>query len=463
MKSCDRCQFRDSIREKKALHSIWILCLWKKIAVDVMHMFMNHEKSFLIVARNDLSEWIEIQFFFAANVDKIFDFLWKNVICRHDCFEKLIIDDEFENRGWIANLFEKYDSKRVMISTYHFQTNDMMKKKHKFLIDALSKMSADDRDDWVKHLSTVLWTDRSTVKISTEKTPYFLLCENESILFIEIKHFIWKILLWEKVRSISDLLVMRARQLKKKKEDMTQTVDMMRRMRKQNKELFDDYHEIRNKEIKEKNMIFLHNTQHEKNKNSQRKLNYKWKNLYRIIEVIVNKNIYFLIELNDIDLKSTFADNRFKKFRLRLFSDVEKIEISFEINVENIFEKNFEIENKIFDFDSFADFRKNLIFFEWSLIVIVFFFFNDFDRVLNSFCCFSILFHNFQYSFYFNLFFFFFIKQCVTQISCAVKSEKLKNWNLFCLKIVNLSINSVDEMKVQFFIWKKCNFFCRIF
>ena len=209
-------------------------------------------------------------------------------------------------------------------------------------------------------------------------------------------------------------------------------------------------------------MIFLHDTQHEKNKNSQRKLNYKWKNFYRVIEIIVNKNIYFLIELNDIDLKGTFADNRFKKFRFRFFNDVEKIEISFEINVENIFEKNFEIENEIFNFNNFANFKKNLIFFEWSLIVIVFFFFSDFDRVLNFFCCFSVLFHNFQYNFYFDLFFFF-IKQCATQISCAVKSEELKNQNLFYLKIVNLNINSADKIKIQFFIWKKCNFFCRIF
>ena len=125
-------------------------------------------------------------------------------------------------------------------------------------------------------------------------------------------------------------------------------------------------------------MIFLHDTQHEKNKNSQRKLNYKWKNFYRIIEIIVNKNIYFLIELNDTDLKDTFVDNRFKKFRFRLFNDVEKIKISFEINVENIFEKNFEIENEIFDFNNFANFKKSLIFFEWSLIVIVSFFFQWF-------------------------------------------------------------------------------------
>ena len=180
----------------------------------------------------------------------------------------MIIDDEFENRGWVANLFEKYDNKRVVISAYHFQANDMMKKKHKLLIDAFNKMSADDRENWIKHLSTVLWTDRSTVKISTEKTSYFLLCESESVLLIEMRHFIWKILLWKKIRSISDLLIMRARQLKRRNKNMTEAVDMMRRMRKQNKKLFDDYHEIRNKEIEERNMIFLHDTQHEKNKSS---------------------------------------------------------------------------------------------------------------------------------------------------------------------------------------------------
>ena len=68
---------------------------------------------------------------------------------------------------------------------------------------------------------------------------------------------------------------MRGRQLKKKNEDMTETVDMIRRMRKQNKKFFDDYHEVRNKKIKKKNMILLHDTQYEKNKSSQQILNYK--------------------------------------------------------------------------------------------------------------------------------------------------------------------------------------------
>ena len=71
-----------------------------------------------------------------------------------------------------------------------------------------------------------------------------------------------------------------------------------------------------------------------------------------------------MTELNDIDLKNTFADNRFKKFRFRFFKNVEKINIIFKIVVEIAFDQIFKIENEIFDTNNFANFKKNLIFFE---------------------------------------------------------------------------------------------------
>ena len=144
-------------------------------------------------------------------------FLWKNVICRHECFEKLMIDKKFENRDFVAKLCEKYDDKRMMISFYHFQINEMIEKKHKFLTDALFKMIENDKKKWIKHLSTVLWTDRSTVRVNTEKTFFYLFCDNETVLFIEMKYFIWKNLFWNEIRNKNDFLIMRVRQLKRKK------------------------------------------------------------------------------------------------------------------------------------------------------------------------------------------------------------------------------------------------------
>ena len=132
VKICERCQFKNFRREKKILHFIWISYLWQKIIMNVVHMFKNHEKFFFVVTKNDLFEGIKIKIIFAADFDKMIKFLWKNVICRHKCFEKLIINEKSEDRNFVAKLCEKYDDKRVMISFYHSQINEMIEKKHKF-------------------------------------------------------------------------------------------------------------------------------------------------------------------------------------------------------------------------------------------------------------------------------------------------------------------------------------------
>ena len=56
-----------------------------------------------------------------------------------------MIDEKFKNRDFVVKLCEKYDDKYVMISFYHFQINEMIEKKHKFLIDALFKMTENDK------------------------------------------------------------------------------------------------------------------------------------------------------------------------------------------------------------------------------------------------------------------------------------------------------------------------------
>ena len=63
---CDRvCLIARLVTESRSLARLntvwyWYLYLWKKIAIDVMHMFMNYEKNYLIVTQNDFFEWIKI-------------------------------------------------------------------------------------------------------------------------------------------------------------------------------------------------------------------------------------------------------------------------------------------------------------------------------------------------------------------------------------------------------------------
>jgi hypothetical protein len=69
------------------------------------------------------------------------------------------------------------------------------------------------------------------------------------MLSIELKISIWRILSWQKIHIIEDLLTMRARQLQKRDENMNEAGNLLKRMRKQNKKYFDLKHFVTNKDI----------------------------------------------------------------------------------------------------------------------------------------------------------------------------------------------------------------------
>jgi DNA-directed RNA polymerase subunit N (RpoN/RPB10) len=66
------------------------------------------------------------------------------VICKHDCFEKLTANDESENKEILDELVQRYRIKKMITSSYHSQINEMIKRDHRSLSDALFKMSDEE-------------------------------------------------------------------------------------------------------------------------------------------------------------------------------------------------------------------------------------------------------------------------------------------------------------------------------
>ena len=95
---------------------------------------------FLVVARCDLSGWVEAKPLRTLSFRAVADFLWED-ICRHSCFGKLIIDGGSENKDAVAELAERYGIKKVVVSAYHPQANGMIERGHRPIINALLKMS----------------------------------------------------------------------------------------------------------------------------------------------------------------------------------------------------------------------------------------------------------------------------------------------------------------------------------
>ena len=50
-------------------------------------------------------------------------------------------------------------------------------------------------DDWITHLSSVLFADRTIIKISIEMTPFCMIYEYEAILPIKLNVSTWQTLL----------------------------------------------------------------------------------------------------------------------------------------------------------------------------------------------------------------------------------------------------------------------------
>jgi hypothetical protein len=50
------------------------------------------------------------------------------------------VNDEFENKEILDELVQRYRIKKMITSNYHSQINEMIKRDHKFLFDALFKM-----------------------------------------------------------------------------------------------------------------------------------------------------------------------------------------------------------------------------------------------------------------------------------------------------------------------------------
>jgi hypothetical protein len=54
------------------------------------------------------------------------------------------MNEELKNKEIVKVLIKKYKIKRVMMSTYHSQTNDLVKRDHTAVVNVLIKMTVDE-------------------------------------------------------------------------------------------------------------------------------------------------------------------------------------------------------------------------------------------------------------------------------------------------------------------------------
>ena len=124
--------------------------MWQKVCVNIVHMQLSEKKHYLIFFRKNFSKWVKDKAFAKTDFEFVIRFIYENIIFRNKYFKRLIIDDDSKNKKLIETFIQKYRIKRLIVSVFHSQINEMIKRKHISIKDALSKLTLkDEKNEFV--------------------------------------------------------------------------------------------------------------------------------------------------------------------------------------------------------------------------------------------------------------------------------------------------------------------------
>ena len=141
VQTCKQCQKRSKVTEEEVLHLTWVSIMWIKVAIDVVHIPPCQGKHYLVAACKDFSGWVTVRALSKARTTQVVRFLWKDVICQHGVFRRLIVDNGGENKAEVIELTQHLGIKRLVVSVFYPQANGMVEQKHKPIVKALAKMT----------------------------------------------------------------------------------------------------------------------------------------------------------------------------------------------------------------------------------------------------------------------------------------------------------------------------------
>src|SRR5271170_1752861 len=262
VKTCEKCQRRSKIRFEDGLHPTWSTIVWDKVGLDIVYMPRSEEGSYLVLARDDLSGWVEGRAIDAVNSFNVSKFLYEEVVCRHRCPTRIVLDGGKENMDLTRSLLENYWIQNTIISAYHPETAGLVERGHAPVVNSLAKYCRHSPSSWPRHLSLALWADRISVRRSIGYSTFELLYRRECLMPVELVLESWQTVNWEVVETREDLILARMQQSDHRHISESIAAGNLHNSWKANKIYFDQHHRLhpQNQQLYEGDLVLLYDS-----------------------------------------------------------------------------------------------------------------------------------------------------------------------------------------------------------
>ena len=118
---------------------MWSTMVWDKVGLDIVYMSRSEEGSYLVLAQDDLSGWVEGRAIDAANSFNVSKFWYEEFVYRHGCPRRIVLDGGKENMDLTKSLLENCRIQNTIISVYHPQKAGLVECGHAPVVNSLAK------------------------------------------------------------------------------------------------------------------------------------------------------------------------------------------------------------------------------------------------------------------------------------------------------------------------------------
>jgi len=276
VRSCHQCQVRSTVKMKIPITVSTPATIFTKVYVDVMDMTESVQgHKFIVCARDDLSRATECRALFKNDSVSLMKFFWEQIYCRYGAIAQVVTDNGSEVKGAFAELLRRLNIPQVRISPYNKQANGVVERGHFIIREAIMK-SVSHRKDWPTKVQLAAFADRVSVSKVTGYSAYYLLHGVHPVLPFDLTDATFLVNGFTSGMSSTELLVLRMRQLERRKEDLANAAKALKSARFKSKEEFEwKYRKrMRREHYKPGELVLLRNSSEETKLNRKTKPRY---------------------------------------------------------------------------------------------------------------------------------------------------------------------------------------------